>query len=296
MSLGGRFTLRSVGQANLAPPRQALLREERESGPCGGYDFKFVNEVSEEFLCPICLLVLKEPHLSGCCGHHFCQTCITRVKDDRGPCPLCKQRYFSTLMDKSVQRKVNDLRVFCRSKGKGCRWEGELSSYESHIQLCKYVKVDCDYGCGVKVFRTYLEAHKNWCVKRPVSCEHCGHKATWKEVVSEHTKVCAKYPVPCPNSCGDKIARMDVDPHLIDSCPLTVVPCKFEFAGCPESACRKYMHAHFEASVASHLSLLADTCLKLKKDSEAKDKKIYSTTGKTDPFSDCDYICNYYKQ
>ena len=220
-----------------------------DSDSLGGYDFKFVEEVPEEFLCPICLLVLKEPHLSGCCGHHFCQTCISRVKDDRGPCPLCQQRYFTTLMDKSVQRKINDLRIFCRRKEIGCHWEGELSSYEFHVQLCKYIKVVCDYGCGVKMFRCYLEVYKSQCVKRPFTCEHCGHQATWQEVVRDHTEVCKKYPVLCPNSCGDEVARVDIDAHLVDKCPLTVVPCKFEFAGCCESICRSDMLTHLEANM-----------------------------------------------
>ena len=40
-----------------------------------GYDETFVNEVDEDFLCPICQLPAKEP-IQTSCGHRFCEECI----------------------------------------------------------------------------------------------------------------------------------------------------------------------------------------------------------------------------
>ena len=42
----------------------------------GGYDDDiFVDPPKEHdgFYCPVCLLVLKEPHLLSCCGKHACE-------------------------------------------------------------------------------------------------------------------------------------------------------------------------------------------------------------------------------
>ena len=240
----------------------------------GGYDFKFVDKVSEEFICPICLLVLKDPHLTGCCGHHFCETCITKIKTDSKACPLCNQRCFTTLVDKSVLRKVNNLLISCCNKG--CRWAGPLSAIENHLQTqCSYTRIYCDLGCEVKVFRCFLKTHKEkYCSLRPFLCEHCGHEGSWLELTSKHHQVCPKFPVLCPNHCGGDMIRMDVNSHLATTCPLAVVPCKFDFAGCSQTMCRRDIVAHLEDEMVSHLSLLAETCLKLKRDSEAKDEKI----------------------
>ena len=42
--------------------------------PTGGYDDDYFLEPPHESLhCPVCLLVLREPHLISCCGAHICQ-------------------------------------------------------------------------------------------------------------------------------------------------------------------------------------------------------------------------------
>ena len=43
----------------------------------GGYDYEFVRQVPERFMCiNICTKVLREPHLTVCCGQHFCGSCL----------------------------------------------------------------------------------------------------------------------------------------------------------------------------------------------------------------------------
>ena len=83
------------------------------SPPCGhgGHDLDFVQEPDEQYVCPVCLLVLRDPHLTGCCGHHYCQSCVQRLKRDKTPCPLCKDADFYTFLDKFVLRKINELKV-----------------------------------------------------------------------------------------------------------------------------------------------------------------------------------------
>ncbi len=53
----------------------------------GGYECKFVKSPPEglQTECCICLLVLRCPHITNCCGRNFC---ITRVQKDGKVCPL----------------------------------------------------------------------------------------------------------------------------------------------------------------------------------------------------------------
>ena len=61
----------------------------------GGYDFDFVEQPPDKLTCSKCQLLLRDPQLTSCCGHHFCQTCITRILVEWSPCPLCKEGSFS---------------------------------------------------------------------------------------------------------------------------------------------------------------------------------------------------------
>jgi len=78
-----------------------------------GYDYGFVDDPSEEMRCPICLFVLREPHLTSCCGNHFCQSCISVIKKEGKACPLCQTNKFDVMLDKFFARKVNELKTKC---------------------------------------------------------------------------------------------------------------------------------------------------------------------------------------
>ena len=42
----------------------------------GGFDERLlVDPPSDIPKCPVCIAVLKEPHLMSCCGAHICQVC-----------------------------------------------------------------------------------------------------------------------------------------------------------------------------------------------------------------------------
>ena len=45
--------------------------------PPSGYEEDFVEEVEEDFQCPMCHLPLKEPVLTRC-GHRYCKECLDK--------------------------------------------------------------------------------------------------------------------------------------------------------------------------------------------------------------------------
>ena len=57
-----------------------LRRRETMSKPAVDKELlNFVELLSEEYNCPICLGFLQEPYLTACCGNHFCKECIGNV-------------------------------------------------------------------------------------------------------------------------------------------------------------------------------------------------------------------------
>ena len=128
----------------------------------GGYDCDVVEELPDNLICPICKLLFRDPHLISCCGAKFCSKCISRVKTDNNPCPICKHAVFKTMLDHGDKRKVEDLRVRCSSfKEYGCQWEGELRDLIMHQrENCRWQLVSCTLGCKAKIHRHLLESHK----------------------------------------------------------------------------------------------------------------------------------------
>ena len=51
------------------------MAEENE----GGYDVEFVEPLKDDYVCVICLLVLREPIQIESCGHRLCKICYTKI-------------------------------------------------------------------------------------------------------------------------------------------------------------------------------------------------------------------------
>ena len=104
----------------------------------GGFNCEFIEEPPHDLTCPICFLPPRKPHLISCCGHKLCHSCISRVQQAEDPCPCCRKEQFDIMLEKMMERKVLDLKVYCKYKSKGCSWTGELCDLERHIksQLC----------------------------------------------------------------------------------------------------------------------------------------------------------------
>ena len=99
-------------------------------------NFRFVEQPSEDFFCPVTLCLLLQPHLTTCCGTHLSQEAANKIMRDKKPCPLCKASNWMTMLDKFFQRRVMELHVFCTHNERGCGWQGALSDLERHVQSC----------------------------------------------------------------------------------------------------------------------------------------------------------------
>ena len=143
----------------------------------GGFDYTFLKPPPKRLQCPLCLLVLREPNVSDCCGNHFCRLCIQQIKLTKRPCPICQEASFNLMLHKGVRREVNALKIKCPNGGAGCPWKGELGKVDNHLNGdsssgCGYVEVECALQCGRTLQRRLLQEHlSDFCPKRPVEVQ-----------------------------------------------------------------------------------------------------------------------------
>ena len=227
------------------------------------YAWEFVDPPPQDYYCPLCEKILKEPKLTDCCGSHFCTACINPIITAQKPCPNpeCRKEQFQSMIDKRTMNRILELDVLCPLKGRGCHWKGEMGMRDKHLDpknenSCEYIDVKCTHGCGEDMEKYELAEHLNrFCPKRPHKCEHCDFEDVFDRIVKDHHPVCPKYPLPCHNNCGnEEIPRSDYEQHLSE-CPHQDIECEFRYAGCVERIKRKDIAQHQQEGVYVHLSL-----------------------------------------
>ena len=235
----------------------------------GGYDFSFTKPIPQKFHCNICTNVLRDPHLTVCCGQYFCEPCLEYwFKKQKTTCPHCRHENFNHFLNKAIKREINELEIRCTNQGLGCQWVGELSTLQTHLDSdkgCGDVEVQCSNECGEKMKRKELKEHlEQQCLLRKIQCQYCHYEDIYQTMTSKHYDECPHYPLPCPNKCGTTgIRRADMDNHR-SRCELEPVECRYHKVGCMESLVRKEFQLHIDEYKDQHL-LMLDTRFDLKK-------------------------------
>jgi len=110
----------------------------------GGYDYVFITDLSEDFVCTLCHLAFKNPLQIEECGHTFCKLCFDQMVDHAESnslditCPLDRKKIdvSRVFKDKSCERKVLNLMVKCPNFVDDCDWTGELREALVHETEC----------------------------------------------------------------------------------------------------------------------------------------------------------------
>ena len=259
----------------------------------GGYDHKFAGKVPERFMCNICTKVLREPHLTVCCGQHFCESCLENwfKRQQKKSCPHCREENCSHFLNKERKRDIFELKIHCTHHGHGCQWIGELGDLQTHLDSksgCGCVEVECTNKCKLngktlKFQRKALQDHlDNECTRRRYKCEYCGHEDTYRSITGNgyrqtydsHYDECDMYPLDCPNWCGKKqIKRTDMSTHR-DKCPEELLECPFKAEGCKTRVVRRDFDNHMSTQMLQHMLLLRKECRLLKAESDSLKKAI----------------------
>ena len=90
--------------------------------------------------CQICAKPYRDPHLTVCCGQHYCQSCLQQWFAKNGgvkQCPHCRATRaagdFDHVLHKGLRSEINELKVRCSNKKMGCPWTGELAALCEHL-------------------------------------------------------------------------------------------------------------------------------------------------------------------
>ena len=226
--------------------------------------YNFITEPPKSRFCPICFELLSEPYQIVKCGHHVCQQCHTQLlTNGKKECPVCREpdALSSAHLDKFFQREINDLKVRCQLHKEGCEWTGEVRDLQSHLdpdkRKCDYILLPCFFGCGERIRSSAMRDHMmKYCVKRQMSCQYCSYFSSCDIVTAKHLPICLQVPVTCPNNCKKEgLKREQLQAH-IDECPLQVISCPFNSAGCTVKLPRNEMEKHEATAVCEHLRLL----------------------------------------
>lgn len=108
-----------------------------------GYEVtRFTNvENIEDFLCPICHDVFKEPLLIRYCEHMFCSLCISSWTDQNSSCPVDRlQIRKSDLRTPSrfFRNQFNRLKMKCRFYENGCEDIVQMDKISNHEKSCSF--------------------------------------------------------------------------------------------------------------------------------------------------------------
>ena len=242
-------------------------------------EYDFVEPLDDDYVCRVCLDVLREPHLTVCCGQHYCKACTEKIVKKSLRCPLCNQEDFLAVIDRKVERRIRSLKVRCRNKDRGCEWIGEMGQLKGHLdpqkRQCQFCEVECTNGCGERILAPNLDDHLlNTCPKRNCVCKYCGKLIMFIELCNHHEN-CDQFPVACPNNCSETaLSRGVLKHHLLQQCPMQLVDCEFSNIGCSEKVRRKDIVQHIDESTQRHLGMMSRVCLDLAKGLQEKQQQI----------------------
>ncbi|XP_068724824.1 TNF receptor-associated factor 5-like isoform X2 [Montipora capricornis] len=241
-----------------AEVRRPLRNMEDLFDDCTGYDFDFVDELQEDQVCPICKGAMRDPVQIVECGHQFCEYCFRRSQRDDGGlhCPLDgkslpdNNAFFE---DVACKRKICSLRVKCKQHRRGCKWIGEIRNYLDHYEICQFEDQVCE-NCSMSIERQFMEHHKNnCCEERTVRCKYCPNVFPHCDLQEHVEKECHSFPVKCPQGCGgERIPRKEVESHVANECPRTVVSCPYSVIGCTFENMRSALDLHIQDSTEKH--------------------------------------------
>jgi len=139
---------------------------------------RFVNgREIDEFLCPVCLDVVRDCVETKACGHLFCAPCIARLATFE--CPVCQADTTSGVQPVAyLRRRVGGLSVRCkyykeRMDGQaGCTETFALREEPRHLAVCAFEPVRC--RCGESMERRLLTIHEaKSCRLRAAACPQC---------------------------------------------------------------------------------------------------------------------------
>ena len=141
-------------------------------------DARFENVVDENYHCPICMNVLKEPVMCQRNEHYFCNQCITKHLENSQTCPTCMDQLTAETLrqpPRIVTSYLLNLKIRCDYLQRGCRDIVRLEDLKTHVESCGFSPVVCSNdGCLMEINKRDKTHHESEvCDFRRVKCHDC---------------------------------------------------------------------------------------------------------------------------
>ncbi len=167
--------------------------------------YNFVDNLPERYKCLICHDLQDQPALVSCCGQHFCESCLKQWSARSGQkCPHCQATGITHIVNKQQVRDINDLKVYCSNKSKGCEWVGTMVTLDKHIGMERTTETK-------ELFPLFPHPQLPGVTNRlgpPIA------SATVKLLAN----TCQFQEVLCPKKCKKMMTRRNLSEHLKRDC------------------------------------------------------------------------------
>jgi hypothetical protein len=138
----------------------------------------FLDTIPDFMKCKICSYVFESPQLLSCCGTNICKKCMDRhlqrlatLADQQPSCPFCRSTDYKLIHNAALEMSINQLKVQCYYRHKGCGWMDILGRGNLHLKECDFVTIDCPNGCDCEQFeRRQLSDHMLTCPRTHINC------------------------------------------------------------------------------------------------------------------------------
>ncbi|KAK1886452.1 TNF receptor-associated factor 5 [Dissostichus eleginoides] len=225
------------------------------------HSLKFVLELKEEFVCPICRGVVLNPQQNSC-GHIFCLLCLQRLLESSSPSsPVCPVDAAvitpsEVFQDNCCKREIACLDVYCTNSPE-CTSVVTLRHLQEHLKSCQFETLQCcNPGCRAALQRRELQDHLSLtCAHRLELCTHCQQPQRLSLLQDHVQSSCPQVEVDCPYSCSLKVPRHMLTEHR-DSCPELHVDCSYQRLGCSVQGKRGRVKLHEDSAVSQHMLLV----------------------------------------
>ncbi|CAF4672408.1 unnamed protein product, partial [Rotaria sp. Silwood2] len=108
--------------------RKLFLFETKKIQTMVGFNAKNLHSLDTKCICPVCLLILRDPvQLTGC-GHRQCQTCLNVEQETTIKCRQCQTETLpiDVRVDRGFKNDMKSLSIDCSF----CQWTGVLNNYQ----------------------------------------------------------------------------------------------------------------------------------------------------------------------
>ncbi|KAK2918471.1 TNF receptor-associated factor 5 [Channa argus] len=259
-------SVRRSGESRLVPEESSirstgLVRSWESELTFIQHSLKFVLQLKEEFVCPICRGVVLNPQQNSC-GHIYCFHCLQALLESSSlSSPVCPVdgtviTPAEVFQDNCCKREISSLEVFC-TNNPACTSVVTLQHLQDHLRSCLYEQLQCtNPGCQMVLERRYLHEHlNNTCPHRMEPCPHCKGPQRLSLMQDHVQSSCPDVEVDCPRRCSQQVPRHKLPEHR-ESCPEVLSDCSYKKFGCSLQDKRGKVMLHEDEAVSHHMLLV----------------------------------------